>query len=605
MQSYIRSDLAAAAAALRDQLAEDADRTRDAASGAVRNADALDGAVRSALHLAGVVAGLEVVVRSGDLKVLPGLAVDDAGRTIALTDGGRFSIESTPATGLRNTVGGFAVVTPLFAPLPAGDYELCLVWKETSDGTTQKLEQTPHFSCAAVSAVAPGPGFVPIARVRWAGNVAASTLSLGLRRHVSSVAGEVVLVAPSRAGLEIHDDRVGALRGEEGNRVVVEARGGGSVHVAADQLTFGDNPPSPLPSATLRADRTASGAGQLFLADGRGSTGSELHGGQGRFRIGGPGADARIAVVDRNSRVAISLEAEGARIRAGAAQTHGRLEVLRANGGIHLRCAPVASEDGGFDSVTTLNEWLTAEDAAGRRIRVRDLCDVVDAYRAHVRKRPTLGLQAGTEVRPGDTLVVKAGEADLVFLVFEGRGVFPLAPSIVSAGGSPAGTFGAIESVLVPKDLPVGEDCAASVFAMNEEGNSAVVSVQWRVPRKTVYACFRDVLDSDGGFRKRGVAAQGVVLPPGCRLENVRVWGGWFGTFTEETKSLSGNGVEYRGPLPTIGERDLAVTYMLHNTGNLLACPTIEVQYEISMPETWTLPTWGLDWSRTSLGVPV
>jgi hypothetical protein len=359
----------------------------------------------SSLYHDGVADGLTVSAVSGQagVTIAPGVALDAAGRVIALAAGGVAVVDPNAPNQVQGVAtvpvpqGGLAFATSG----PAGDYLLTLTWREVLD--QGQVGNVPVLLHAPWVRLAPAAGFADDQQVILAlvtqdnaGLVTAlsagvaqadGSISPGRQSLVNQGTGVTVRVpAPVSAGLTIGEVTAGVLTTRPGTTLqlavsqpggVLELNAGqGSVSAVADQLSVrAANDPQGTQSLALNATNSTLTAGTVQL----GGTQSAVSLTSGPLAGELSVTTTRLSLRDNTGSERISLDATTSTLSADSVALGGSVSLAAGSAGVLTLSAPSAQPHLGVGTQTPYGatgiratgiseELLSFENAAGKTV---------------------------------------------------------------------------------------------------------------------------------------------------------------------------------------------------------------------------------------------
>jgi Chaperone of endosialidase len=357
----------------------------------------------SSLYRGGVADGLTVSAVSGQagLTIAPGVALDAAGRVIALAVGGVAVVDPNAPNQVQGVTtvpvpqGGLAFATSG----PAGDYLLTLTWREVLD--QGQIGNVPVLLHAPWVRLTPAAGFADDQQVILAlvtqddaGLVTAlaagvaqadGSISPGRQSLVNQGTGVTVRVpAPVAAGLTIGEVTAGVLMAPHSAslRLAVSQPGGvleldagqGSVNVTADQLSVkAASDPQGTHGLSLNATNSTLTAGTVQL----GGTQSAVSLTSGPLAGELGVTTTRLSLRDSTGSERISLDGTTSTLSAGSVALGGSVSLAAGSAGVLTLSSPSAQPHLGVGTQTPYGaagiratgiseELLSFENAAGQ-----------------------------------------------------------------------------------------------------------------------------------------------------------------------------------------------------------------------------------------------
>lgn len=284
----------------------------------------------SGMHDWGVGEGLGVSARSGsaDVTVLPGVALDVAGRHISLASGGDAEIGAVdpPPIATLAEVSETGVVVPTAGM--AGTHYLVVRWHETFDTDgynvygVYRYRETPWLRFMNATGFSDDGTNIVLAEVTIdaAGHV--TGMSEGLRREVG-ISAETIQIRRAERLAGSPDFEVGS--GTAGN---IRPRSGGGLEVAvadsSDRIDIEAEGGGVFNKLAVAADRIVA----------RRSDGKEtvtLDGSDAWLRLGTRGVEGDLVVKDANDRTAVNINGETASVHVGTRGNEGDITIRNNN----------------------------------------------------------------------------------------------------------------------------------------------------------------------------------------------------------------------------------------------------------------------------------
>lgn len=285
------------------------------------------------LHGAGVAFGMQIKCTTGsqDVTILPGLAIDAAGRHIYLANGGQAEIG--PNANVPGTPPDSAPVSATGVTLPTAGYtgaQLVIVqwwetWDSASNTSNPNVNQyldTPWLQLLPESAYSPDLHVI-LGKVALDGSSNVTAAGYGdpgtvyQRSSISIPAQTVQLKRAINKGAGADTANWGQVRARESGGIeIAVAKGGDDVNVVCDA---GGN------FSTFGVGANNANVGELS------NPGIRLSGSEATISVGAPGNYGDVLVYDGNNHIAVSLIGDTGHLIVGGKTLPGKVRMLDKN----------------------------------------------------------------------------------------------------------------------------------------------------------------------------------------------------------------------------------------------------------------------------------